>query len=81
MTELEKQGKALRNIRKSKTSFNIEQVASKLGRTKVWLSEIERGKKNIYFSDAKALCKIYGIKVSELGEEIDRLGGNNNEKV
>ena len=47
-----------------------------MNKSKVWLSQIETGKRNIYFDDAKTLCKIYGVKVSELGEEIDRLGGD-----
>ena len=47
-----------------------------MNKSKVWLSQIETGKRNSYFDDAKALCKIYGVKVSELGEEIDRLGGD-----
>ena len=44
-----------------------------MNKSKVWLSQIETGKRNIYFDDAKEFCKIYGIKISELGEGIDRI--------
>lgn len=74
MTEKEKVGIALRNLRTSNTDLGVSEVARKMNKSKDWLSQIETGKRNIYFDDAKALCKIYGIKVSELGEEIDRLG-------
>ena len=76
MTEKEKVGIALRNLRTSNTDLGVSEVARKMNKSKVWLSQIETGKRNIYFDDAKALCKIYGVKVSELGEEIDRLGGD-----
>ena len=76
MTEKEKVGIALRNLRTNNTDLGVSEVARKMNKSKVWLSQIETGKQNIYFEDAKALCKIYGVKVSELGEEIDRLGGD-----
>lgn len=74
MTEKEKVGIALRNLRTSNTDLGVSEVARKMNKSKVWLSQIETGKLNIYFDDAKELCKIYGIKISELGDEIDRLG-------
>ena len=76
MTEKEKVGIALRNLRTNNTDLGVSEVARKMNKSKVWLSQIETGKRNSYFDDAKALCKIYGVKVSELGEEIDRLGGD-----
>ena len=76
MTEKEKVGIALRNLRTNNTDLGVSEVARKMNKSKVWLSQIETGKRNIYFDDAKTLCKIYGVKVSELGEEIDRLGGD-----
>ena len=76
MTEKEKVGIALRNLRTNNTDLSVSEVATKMGKQKVWLSQIETWKRNIYFDDAKELCKIYGVKVSELGEEIDRLGGD-----
>ena len=76
MTEKEKVGIALRNLRTNNAGLGVSEVARKMNKAKVWLSQIETGKRNIYFEDAKELCKIYGIKISELGEEIDRLGGD-----
>lgn len=45
MYKYEKQGMAFRRARKSYTNYNLEEVANKLGKTKVWLSEIENVKK------------------------------------
>lgn len=72
MKDLIAQGKSLRYFRQ-KANLTQEQVATKMGKQKVWLSQIETGKRNIYFDDAKELCNIYGIKISELGDEIDRI--------
>mgnify|MGYP003375374676 CR=1 FL=1 len=70
---LKMQGMALREIRESKTNYNISEVASILGKTRVWLSEIETGKKDIFFKDAKALCKIYGCSLDDLSSKIEKL--------
>ena len=38
----------------------------------MWLSDIENGKKNIFFKDAKALCRIYGRTLDELSDLVDK---------
>lgn len=51
MTEKEKVGIALRNLRTNNTDLNVSEVATKMGKQKVWLSELETGKKNVFFKD------------------------------
>ena len=70
MTELEKQGMALKEMRK-RSNMTLEETVKHFGRSKVWLSEIENGMKNIYFGDAKKLCRIYGCSVDDLVHLID----------
>lgn len=72
MKNLEKQGSAFREFRK-RNNFTIEEVTNKLNKSKVWLSEIENGKKNIYFENAKKLCKLYGITLDDVSNLIDEL--------
>lgn len=49
MTDKEKIGKAFREMRMSRTDYTVEEASSRLNKSKVWLSQIETGKKNIYF--------------------------------
>lgn len=67
------QGLALKQIRQDKTSFTITSASAEIGRSRVWLSEIELGKKDIYFSDVKKLCKLYGVSLDYLNDLIDTL--------
>ncbi len=69
---LSKQGQALRILRKQ-ANLTINVVVQKMGKSKVWLSEIENGKKNIYFDDALKLCKIYDVSIDELSKLIHNL--------
>lgn len=73
MTEKEKIGKAFREIRISRTDYTVEVASSRLNKSKVWLSQIETGKKNIYFEDAKKLCSVYGCSLSDVSEMIDKM--------
>lgn len=73
MTDKSKVGMALRNIRTKNTDFSVTEVARKVGKSKVWLSQIETGKRKIYFDDVQELCDIYGIDMSSLGDEIKKL--------
>ena len=41
MTEKEKVGIALRNLRTNNTDLSVSEVATKMGKQKVWLSQIE----------------------------------------
>lgn len=73
MTDKEKIGKAFREIRISRTDYTVEEASSRLNKSKVWLSQIETGKKNIYFEDAKKLCYVYGCSLSDVSEMIDKM--------
>lgn len=64
------QGMALRDFRKE-NNLTIKEVAERMGHASMWLSDIEHGKKNIFFKDAKALCHIYGHTLDELSSLID----------
>lgn len=70
MNKLENQGKALRDLRK-KANLTMQEVGNRCGKTKSWLSEIENGRKNIYFNDAKFLCKLYGVSLQEFVDLIN----------
>lgn len=71
MTEKEKVGIALRNLRTSNTDLGVSEVARKMNKSKDWLSQIETAKRNIYFMDVLKLCKLYKVNVSELEEIIN----------
>lgn len=73
MTEKEKVGIALRNLRTSNTDLGVSEVAIKMNKSKAWLSQIETGKRNIYFDDAKKLCSIYDCSLSDISDMIDKL--------
>lgn len=70
--KFENQGLALRKFRKE-ADLTIAEVADKMQHAPMWLSDIENGKKNIFFKDAKNLCHIYGHTLDELSELIDNL--------
>ena len=44
-----------------------------IGKSKAWYVDIERGKNNLYFSDAKSLCEALNIDINELAKYA---GGN-----
>lgn len=69
--KFEYQGKALRELR-NKANYTMLEVAERRGKTKSWLSEIENGRKNVYFEDAKWLCNLYGVSLQHLADLIDQ---------
>lgn len=50
MTEKEKVGIALRNLRTSNTDLGISEVVRKMNKSKVWLSQIETAKRKIDYT-------------------------------
>ena len=48
-----------REARKNK-GFTLQQAAKPLGRSKQWLSEVERGNINLNYEEAVKLAKVYG---------------------
>lgn len=63
-------GMALRTLRE-KAGKTLEESARQCGHTRMWLSNIERGTKRIYFEDAKILVDYYGYTLSYLAELVD----------
>ena len=48
-----------REVRK-RIGFTLEKAARPLGRTKQWLSEVERGNIRLDYGEAVKLAKVYG---------------------
>lgn len=71
MNKFEYQGKALKELR-NEANYTMLEVAERRGKTKSWLSEIENGRKNVYFEDAKWLCNLYGVSLQQLADLIDQ---------
>lgn len=71
MRDFKSQGLALRELRKE-NKLTILEVTNKLNHCPMWLSDIETGKKNIYFKDAKELCKLYGCSLNDFSKLIDK---------
>lgn len=69
--KFECQGLALKELR-NKANYTMLEVAERRGKTKSWLSEIENGRKNVYFEDAKWLCNLYGVSLQYLADLIDQ---------
>lgn len=72
MTENEKIGFCLRNLRK-RASLNQTQASERLGHNKQWLCEIEKGRSRPFFEDVKLLVRLYDSSLSELVRMIDEL--------
>lgn len=64
------QGMAFRKFRKE-TPYSIRDVAKRMDKSPIWLSEIELGKKNVLLPDARKLCSIYNHTLDELCKWID----------
>lgn len=63
-------GMALRTLRE-KANKTLEESAQQCGHHKMWLSNIERGVKRIYFEDATKLVKFYGYSMDYLVELVE----------
>ena len=60
-------GQYLKNARKNH-GFTQEDLGKMIGKSKAWYVDIERGKNNLYFSDAKLLCDALDIDINELAK-------------
>lgn len=69
--KFECQGLALKEFRKE-SGLTLTEVTDRLHHAPMWLSDIENGKKNIFFKDTKALCRIYGRTLDELSDLVDK---------
>ena len=64
-------GENIKNYRKE-AGMTQEELAEKVGITRAYLSEIERGKKDPSYSKVKKISDILGIPIDELtGKEVD----------
>ena len=72
MDENKKIGIALKSIRTA-GGFTAEQSAKAIGHTSSWIFDIESGRRNVNFRDARALCYYYGVSVDYLSKMIDKL--------
>lgn len=68
--KFESQGQVLKKFRKE-CGFTNQEVVDRVGKSPMWLSDIENGKSNLFFKDAKTLCHIYGHTLDEFSELID----------
>lgn len=68
--KFESQGQVLKKFRKE-CGFTNKEVVDRVGKSPMWLSDIENGKSNLFFKDAKKLCHIYGHTLDEFSELID----------
>lgn len=53
-------GENLRQLRKNHTNLTMADAAQKIGKSRTWLNDIERGRNNIYFTDFIKLVNLYG---------------------
>jgi transcriptional regulator with XRE-family HTH domain len=60
-----KLGLYLKNARKNK-AMTQEELGKAVGKSKAWYVDIERGKNNLYFDDAKKLAYVLGFTLDEL---------------
>ena len=65
-------GERIRELRLS-LGLTQEELGKMIGKSKAWYVDIERGKNNLYFSDAKSLCEALNIDINELAKYA---GGN-----
>lgn len=50
-------------LRSARKSLGMKQLdaAKKIGKSRIWLSDVENGKISIYWSDLKKLVILYGL--------------------
>lgn len=66
------QGNYLRELRKRYTELSQEQVGKSVGMSKQWLSDIENGKNDIFFTDMVKVIELYGVDVDKAVKELRR---------
>lgn len=63
-------GAILKKYRKE-NNYTLEDISSKLNKSKSWLGDIESGRNRIYFDDIKKICDIYNIELDTLVKDIE----------
>ena len=63
-------GKRLQNLRKT-TGFTQEQIAGFLGVTQAYISQIEKGERQIQADLLEKMAVLYGVDVTDLENEHD----------
>ena len=69
--ELVALGKALTTLRK-RAKLTYKEVGEKFGKTTSWMSDIEKGRNNILFIDAKKLMTLYNSDLETLSKLYDQ---------
>lgn len=64
-------GKTLSYLR-SKTNYTYKEVGKKFGKSTSWMSDIEKGRNNILFTDTKKLMKLYGSDLETMSKLYDK---------
>ena len=63
-------GQSLSYLR-SKTNLTYKEVGEKFGKSTSWMSDIEKGRNNILFTDAKKLMALYDSDLETLSKLYD----------
>lgn len=66
------QGSYLKELRKRYTNFRQQEVADALGKSKQWVSDVENGKNDVFFTDMVKLFECYGVDVDKATKELRR---------
>lgn len=65
------QGNYLRELRKLQNKSQV-QVSNEVGKSKQWLSDIENGKNDIFYSDLVKVLKCYDVDLNTATKELNR---------
>lgn len=65
------QGNYLRELRKLQNKSQV-QVSNEVGKSKQWLSDIENGKNDIFYSDLVKILKCYDVDLNTATKELNR---------
>lgn len=65
------QGNYLRELRKLQNKSQV-QVSNEVGKSKQWLSDIENGKNDIFYSDLVKVLKCYEVDLDVATKELNR---------
>lgn len=72
MGKYDKQGEALRNLRKQLGYKSAKTVSNELGYSRNWLYEKEHGRKGLTLTEALELSEYYKVPLQYL---VDKIGG------
>lgn len=65
------QGNYLRELRRCHTDYTQAQVAECVGKSKQWVSDVENGKNDIFYTDLVKLITCYGVDLNTAMKELN----------